>query len=142
MTRFPTAGHLASWAGLCPGNNDSTGEHYSGRTRHGDTWLHGALGKPPLPCPSRRPQPVGALSTDRYPPRGSKRALRAVSHAVLVTAWHPLHDQTTFRDLGPTSTSAARTTNITPASSSIRSNSSATRSPERLTLSYFRLSTK
>ena len=35
MSRFPTAGHLASWAGMCPGNNESAGKHKSGRTRHG-----------------------------------------------------------------------------------------------------------
>lgn len=45
MTRFPTAGHLASWVGLYPGNNESAGKHYSGRTRRGDTWLRGALGE-------------------------------------------------------------------------------------------------
>jgi transposase len=45
MSRFPTAGHLASWAGVCPGNNESAGKHYSGRTRKGDTWLRGALGE-------------------------------------------------------------------------------------------------
>jgi transposase len=39
MTRFPTAGHLASWAGLCPGNNESAGKHFSGKTRKGSRWL-------------------------------------------------------------------------------------------------------
>ena len=43
MTRFATAGHLASWAGVCPGNNESAGKHRSGRTRHGDKWLRIAL---------------------------------------------------------------------------------------------------
>ena len=43
MSRFPTAGHLASWAGMCPGNNESAGKHHSGRTRHGSQWLRTAL---------------------------------------------------------------------------------------------------
>ncbi len=43
MSVFPTAGHLASWAGMCPGNNESAGEHLSGRTRQGDPWLAGLL---------------------------------------------------------------------------------------------------
>ncbi len=44
MNRFPTPGHLASWAGMCPGNNESAGKHHSGRTRRGDSWLRGILG--------------------------------------------------------------------------------------------------
>ena len=43
MSRFPTAGHLAYWAGMCPGNNESAGKHRSGRTRHGSKWLRSAL---------------------------------------------------------------------------------------------------
>jgi transposase len=43
MDRFPTASHLASWAGLCPGNNESAGKHYSGQTRKGSKWLRMAL---------------------------------------------------------------------------------------------------
>jgi transposase len=43
MSRFPTAGHLASWAGMCPGNNESAGKRKTGRTRHGSKWLRKAL---------------------------------------------------------------------------------------------------
>jgi transposase len=43
MTRFPTSGHVASWAGMCPGNNESAGKHLSGRTRRGDPWLSGLV---------------------------------------------------------------------------------------------------
>jgi transposase len=45
MARFPTAGHLASWAGMCPGNNESGGKRMSGRTRHGDRYLKAVLGQ-------------------------------------------------------------------------------------------------
>jgi transposase len=43
MTRFPTAAHLASWAGMCPGNNESAGKRKTGKTRKGDVWLRAAL---------------------------------------------------------------------------------------------------
>lgn len=43
MSVFPTPGHLASWAGLCPGQNESAGKHRSGKTRHGNRWLRGML---------------------------------------------------------------------------------------------------
>jgi transposase len=45
MSRFPTPQQLASWAGMCPGNNESAGKHFSGRTRKGNRWLRGALGE-------------------------------------------------------------------------------------------------
>src|SRR3954449_4795361 len=45
MSRFPTPAQLASWAGMCPGNNESAGKHFSGKTRKGDPWLRGALGE-------------------------------------------------------------------------------------------------
>ena len=44
MSRFRTAGHLASWAGICPGHHESAGKRKSGKTRHGNRWLRGALG--------------------------------------------------------------------------------------------------
>lgn len=45
MSRFATAAHLASWAGMCPGNHESAGKHHGGTTRKGDSWLRGALGE-------------------------------------------------------------------------------------------------
>lgn len=101
MTRFPTAGHLASWAGLCPGNNESAGKHYSGRTRRGDTWLRGALGEAASSASRSKTTYLAAHYRRIATRRGSKRALVAVSHTMLVIARHLLHDQTTYRDLGP-----------------------------------------
>ena len=52
MRRFPTAGHLSSWAGVCPGNHASAGKVTSGRTRHGDAWLKGVLCTLPRQLPA------------------------------------------------------------------------------------------
>ena len=73
MSRFPTAGHLASWAGMCPGNNESAGKHHSGRTRHGSQWLRTALIEPPRPPPARR-IPTCRPTTHRIPRRGPAKA--------------------------------------------------------------------
>jgi transposase len=100
MTRFPTAGHLASWAGLCPGNNESAGKRMSGRIRKGSPWLRSAL--------VESGQAAGRTKTylgDRYhrlaARRGSKRAAVATAHAILVIVYHLLSGQGTYEDLGP-----------------------------------------
>ncbi|MFD0508068.1 IS110 family transposase [Streptomyces chiangmaiensis] len=60
MTRFRTAGHLASWAGVCPGHHESAGKHKSGRRRHGNRWLNAALGTPaPETAPTSAPATCG-----------------------------------------------------------------------------------
>jgi transposase len=60
MTRFPTAGHLASWAGMCPGNNESAGKRRSGKTRKGSPWLRAAL--------TEAPRRLAASATATWPP--------------------------------------------------------------------------
>jgi transposase len=101
MTIFPTAGHLASWAGLCPGNNESAGKHRSGRTRKGDRWLRGALTEAAL---AAGPHSAKGAFAARYRRvmrhRGNKKAVIAVAHAMLVTAYHLLARKTTYRDPG------------------------------------------
>ena len=70
MSRFPTAGHLASWAGMCPGNNESAGKHHSGRTRHGSQWLRTALIEAAKAAGrSKNTCAVGALPPHPRPPR-------------------------------------------------------------------------
>jgi transposase len=100
MSRFPTAGHLASWAGMCPGNNESAGKHHSGHTRHGSKWLRKAL----IECAK-----AAARSNDTYlaaqyaqirARRGSQRAAVAVGHSILVIAWHLLTTGEPYNDLG------------------------------------------
>lgn len=101
MTVFPTAQHLASWAGLCPGNNESAGKHRSGKTRRGNRWLRSALVEAALAASTRAAH--GALAA-RYRRimrhRGHKKAVVAVAHAMLVTAYHLLVRRTTYQDLG------------------------------------------
>jgi transposase len=101
MSRFATAGHLASWAGICPGNNESAGKRMSGRTRHGDTWLKTALYMAGASAARSKTTYLGAQFRRLVPHRGVKRATVAVGHSILVAAWHILHDFVPYQDLGP-----------------------------------------
>src|SRR5262245_8803072 len=101
MTVFPTAQHLASWAGLCPGQNESAGKHRSGKTRHGNRWLRSALIEAALAASSRSTKGAFAARYRRIMQhRGHKKAVVAVAHAMLVTVYHLLARRTTFRDPG------------------------------------------
>jgi transposase len=100
MSRFATAGHLASWAGMCPGNNESAGKRMSGRTRHGDTWLKTALYMAGSSAARMKTIYLGAQFRRLVPHRGVKRATVAVGHSILVASWHILHDGVPYRDLG------------------------------------------
>ncbi|WP_331719030.1 IS110 family transposase (plasmid) [Streptomyces sp. NBC_00289] len=100
MGRFATAGHLASWAGICPGNNESAGKRLSGRTRHGDTWLKTALYMAGSSAARAKGTYLGAQFRRLVPHRGVKRATVAVGHSILVAAWHILHDLVPYQDLG------------------------------------------
>ncbi len=99
MTRFPSARHLASWAGMCPGNHESAGKRSSGRTRKGSPWLrrilvdaaHGA---------GRTTTYLGAQYHRIAARRGGKRAAVAVGHSQLVIAYHVLRRGEPFHDLG------------------------------------------
>ncbi len=101
MAVFPSAGHLASWAGLCPGNNESAGKHRSGKTRKGNRWLRGALTEAALAAGTRSAKGAFAARYRRVMQhRGHKKAVIAVAHAILVTAYHLLARQTTYREPG------------------------------------------
>jgi transposase len=101
MSRFATADHLASWAGMCPGNNESAGKHYTGRTRTGDPWLRGALGEAAMAASRTRHTYLATRYRRLSKRRGNKRALVAVGHSILIAVWHILTHDTDYHDLGP-----------------------------------------
>ena len=100
MSRFPSSQHLASWAGMCPGNNSSAGKRYSGKTRKGSPWLRVLL----IQAAHAAGRTQGTYLASQYQRlaarRGSKRAAVAVGHTLLVMVYHLLRDGTEYEDLG------------------------------------------
>lgn len=96
MSRFPSAKHLASWAGLCPGNCESAGKRYSGKTRKGSRWLKSGLVEAAQAAGRTRNTALGHQYHRLKLRRGSKRAAVAVAHSLLVIAYHILKDKTTY----------------------------------------------
>jgi transposase len=101
MSRFPTAGHLASWAGMCPGQHESAGKSRSGRTRRGSPWLRAALVGAGTAA-GRTKTYLGAQYHRLAARRGKKRAAVAVGHSILEIVYAILQRGTTFADLGVT----------------------------------------
>ncbi|GMA65693.1 hypothetical protein GCM10025859_61330 [Alicyclobacillus fastidiosus] len=102
MSRFPSAQHLASWAGMCPGNNESAGKRRSGKTRKGDPWLREALIEAARGAARTKNTYLSAKYHRIAARRGSKRAAVAVGHYMLIIIYHMLVNQTEYEDLGPT----------------------------------------
>jgi transposase len=100
LTRFPTAAHLASWARICPGNNESAGKRKSGRTGSGNPWLRGALVEAAWSASHTRTY-FAARYRRLAMRRGAKRAAVALAHTLLTTIYHLLTDGTPYTDLGP-----------------------------------------
>lgn len=90
MTVFPTAGHLASWAGAAPGSNESAGRVKSTKTRPGNRYLKGALGIAALAAARSKNTYFSAKYRRITARRGPSKALVAVEHAMLTAAWHML----------------------------------------------------
>jgi transposase len=102
MSRFPTPAHLASWAGMCPGNHESAGKRRSGKARKGDAALRSALCESAWTV-SRTHGYLGSLYRQlhrRFGKKGQAKAAFAVGHAILVIVWHLLHDERDYEDLG------------------------------------------
>jgi len=102
MSRFPTADHLASWAGLCPGNNESAGKHHRARTRKGNREVREALVEAAWAA-GRTGTYLGARFRRlhrRFGKQGGSKAAVAIAHNLLVIVWFVLHDRAGYRDLG------------------------------------------
>jgi len=99
-SRFPTAGDLASWAGMCPGNNQSGPRTKPTPTRHGDPWLKGILGQVATVAARGKGTYLAARYRRVATRRGAKRAMVAVGHTILISVWHMLTHDTAYHDLG------------------------------------------
>jgi transposase len=100
MEQFPSAGHLASWAGMCPGNNESAGKRRTGRTRKGDRWLRTALVQAAWAASHTKGTYLAAQYRRLAKRRGRKKALIALGHTLLVIVYHVLKRGTTYEELG------------------------------------------
>jgi transposase len=101
MTRFPSAAHLASWAGMCPGNDESAGKRRSGKTRKGNPWLRALLVQAAHAAARHKDTYLAALYGRLAARRGKKKAAVAVGHTILVIVYHMLRRGTEYQELGP-----------------------------------------
>lgn len=100
MSRFPTAAHISSWAGMCPGDNQSAGKRKSGKTRKGNALLRTTL----ITCAHAAVKDKSSYFYAQFmrisAHRGKKRAYVAVAHSMLIAIYHILKDGVVFNDLG------------------------------------------
>ncbi len=99
MSRFASAAHLASWAGLCPGNDESACKRRSGRTRYGNRWLKQMLVQCAWAASRTKRSYFHGMYQRLKARRGHKRALIAIAHAMLGTMWHLLSRASDYVDL-------------------------------------------
>jgi transposase len=100
MSQYPGAGHLASWAGLCPGNHESAGKRKSGKTSKGDRWLRRALTEAAWAAGLSKGTYLSAQYRRLAARRGGKRAAVAVAHSILVEVYYILKRGVEYQDLG------------------------------------------
>lgn len=100
MSVFPTHRHLASWAGVCPGNNQSGPRQGSGRTRHGSKWLHAALRQSAKAASRSKGTYLSAHYARLKGRRGHARATLATAHTILVSAYYILQRGVPYQELG------------------------------------------
>jgi transposase len=100
MSRFATPAHLASWAGMCPGNHESAGKRKSGRTRKGNVWLRTVLVEAAWAAARTKNSYLASLYARLSRRRGQKKAIIAVGHSILVAVWHILKEDVEYEELG------------------------------------------
>jgi transposase len=100
MSRFPSAKHLASWAGVCPGNKQSGGKRLSGKTTKGNVWLRAILGEVAWAAARTRGTYFHAQYHRLARRRGKDKAIMAVAHSILVCIYYVLRDKRPYTDLG------------------------------------------
>ena len=122
MGRFSSAGHLASWAGLCPGNNESAGKHASGRTRKGSKWLRTALVQAANAAARAKGTYLAAQYARIKGRRGHHKAIVAVAPSILVIAWHLFTRTSRTPISGRTTSWTASPARPTPTGSSVSLN--------------------
>jgi transposase len=101
MSRFPSAAHLASWAKLCPGNNESAGKRKTGKTGKGNRWLRAALVEAARAAARSKGTYLSAQYHRLAARRGAKRAAVAVAHTILVGIYYMIKRDVEWQDLGP-----------------------------------------
>jgi transposase len=100
MSVFPTAAHLASWAGVCPGSNESAGRVKSTRIMPGNKYLKGALGIAAMAASRGRNTYVSVKYKRIAIRRGRVKAIVAIEHAILTATWHRLANGEVYKDPG------------------------------------------
>jgi transposase len=100
MSQFPSEKHLASWVGLCPGNHESAGKRYSGKTRKGNPHARRLLVQAALAAAKSKKSYLSAQYRRIAARRGKKKAAVAVAHSILVIIYHVLRDRAIYQDLG------------------------------------------
>ena len=100
MSVFPDHHHLASWTGICPGNEESAGKRLRSATRHGNRWLRRALSEAAWAASHAKDSYLAAQYRRLAARRGKKRAMLAVGHSILVIIYHLLKHHTEYKDLG------------------------------------------
>jgi hypothetical protein len=100
MGRFPTAGHLVAWTGLCPGQNESGGKRKPARLRKGAPWLKATLVQCAVAASKKKDSYFRAQFQRLKARRGAPKAICAVAASLLTTIYHILKDGTAYCDLG------------------------------------------